>query len=91
MGSQPVTLARLLISLYAIVLHPKPCLPLLWLLFSIRRTSKGGEALGPEKASCPSIGEYQDTEGELGGLVSRGRRGWDRVFSEGKPRKGENI
>ena len=37
-------------------------------------TSKGGEALGPEKAQCPSVGEYQDREAGVGGVVSRGRR-----------------
>ena len=31
----------------------------------------GGEALGPEKALCPSVGECQDREVEVGGLVSR--------------------
>jgi hypothetical protein len=30
----------------------------------------GREALGPGKAKCPSIGEYQDRE--VGKLVSRG-------------------
>ena len=36
-------------------------------------TSKGGEALGPEKARCPSIGECQDRDLGVGGLMSRGR------------------
>jgi hypothetical protein len=45
----------------------------------------GGEALGPEKALCPSVGECQGQEAGVGGLVSRGRR---RGFSEGKPGKG---
>ena len=34
----------------------------------------GGEALGPVKVLCPSIGEYQGQEGGVGGLVSRGSR-----------------
>jgi hypothetical protein len=32
------------------------------------------EALGPVLAQCPSVGEYQGRDVELGGLVSR-RRG----------------
>jgi hypothetical protein len=31
------------------------------------------EALGPVKAQCPSVGECQDREVGVGGLVSRGR------------------
>jgi hypothetical protein len=31
------------------------------------------EALGPEKARCPSVGECQDREAGGSGLVSRGR------------------
>ena len=34
----------------------------------------GGEALGPEKAQCPSVGECQDNELGVVKLVSRGRR-----------------
>jgi hypothetical protein len=34
----------------------------------------GGEALGPVKVLCPSIGEYQGQEEGVGGLGSRGRR-----------------
>jgi hypothetical protein len=33
----------------------------------------GGEALGPVKAQCPSIGECQNREAGMGGLVSRGK------------------
>ena len=32
-----------------------------------------GEALGVVKARCPSVGECQDREAGVGGLVSRGR------------------
>jgi hypothetical protein len=32
----------------------------------------GGEALGPMKALCPSVGECQGQEAGVGGLVSRG-------------------
>jgi hypothetical protein len=35
----------------------------------------GGEALGPVKAPCPSIGECQDRESGVGGLMSRGGEG----------------
>jgi hypothetical protein len=31
------------------------------------------EALGPVKALCPSVGECQDQETGVSGLVSRGR------------------
>jgi hypothetical protein len=47
----------------------------------------GGEALGPVKTQCSSVGECQDREAGMGGLVSGGG-GWDSGFSEGKPRKG---
>lgn len=39
------------------------------------------EGLGPMKARCPSVGEYQDQEAGVGELVSRGR-------GEEKPGKG---
>ena len=32
-----------------------------------------GEALGPVKILCPSIGEWQGQEAGVGGLGSRGR------------------
>jgi hypothetical protein len=35
-------------------------------------TSMGGEALGPVKARCPSVGECQGREAEMGGWVDRG-------------------
>jgi hypothetical protein len=37
------------------------------------RSSMGGEVLGPVKAGCPSVGEYQSQEAGVGELVSRGR------------------
>jgi hypothetical protein len=47
----------------------------------------GGEALGPVKVLCPSIGECQGQKAEMGGLVNReGER--DRGFLEGKLGKG---
>ena len=46
-----------------------------------------GEALGPVKARCPSVGECQDTEEGMGGLVSR-RRGDGIGVSEWKQGKG---
>jgi hypothetical protein len=33
----------------------------------------GEEALVPETALCPIVGECQDREAEVGGFVSRGR------------------
>jgi hypothetical protein len=45
----------------------------------------GGEALGPVKALCPSIGECQDQEWEwVGWGAGEGERG----FSKGKLGKG---
>ena len=40
------------------------------------------------KVLCPSIGECQGQEVGVGGLVSSGRGGGDRGFSEGKLGKG---
>jgi hypothetical protein len=34
----------------------------------------GGEALGPVKVLCPSVGEFQGQEAGVGGLVSRQSR-----------------
>jgi hypothetical protein len=47
----------------------------------------GGEALGPVKVLCPSIGECSGQEEGVGGLVNRGR-GKEWGFSEGKLGKG---
>ena len=45
----------------------------------------GEKALGPVKARCPSVGECQDREAVVGGLVGRGRRdGIGVVVVEGK-------
>ena len=41
----------------------------------------GGEALGPVKALCPSVGECQVQEAGVGGLGSRGEEG--RVLGGG--------
>ena len=48
----------------------------------------GGEALGPEKAQCPSVGECKDREAGVGGLVSKGRG--DRIggFWRGNQERG---
>jgi hypothetical protein len=49
----------------------------------------GGEALGPVKVLCPSVGECQGQEVEVGGSGSRRRgEGRERGFSEGKTGKG---
>jgi hypothetical protein len=44
--------------------------------------SMGGEALGPVKALCPSVGECQGQEAGVVGLVSRGA---GRGILDGKP------
>jgi hypothetical protein len=48
----------------------------------------GGEALGPVKALCPSVGECQGQEAGVGGLVIRGD---DREFSKCKPGQGTTF
>jgi hypothetical protein len=50
----------------------------------------GGEALGPVKVLCPSIGEWQGQEAGVGGLGSRGREKGMGIF-RGETRKGDNI
>ena len=50
----------------------------------------GGQALGPVKALCYSIGECQDQEWEwVGWVAGVGERG-ERIF-RGETRKGDNI
>ena len=44
----------------------------------------GGEALGPVKVLCPSIGECQDWEWEWVGWGAGGREEWIGDFSERK-------
>jgi hypothetical protein len=50
----------------------------------------GGEVLGLEKARRPSVGECQDREAGVGGLMRRGRGVGIGVF-RGETRKGDNI
>ena len=40
----------------------------------------GGEALGPVKIQCPSVGECQDEEGVVGGWVG----GWENTLTEAR-------
>ena len=40
---------------------------------------------------CPSVGECQSQEAEVGGLMSRGYGGRDRGFLEGKTKKGDKL
>jgi hypothetical protein len=49
----------------------------------------GGEAIGPVKALCPSIGECQGQEEGVGGLVSWERGKGVGVFG-GENRKGDD-
>ena len=52
----------------------------------------GGEALGPVKAQCPSVGECQDRKRGMGGLVSRRRGdGMGGGVQGGRMRKGDKI
>jgi len=54
----------------------------------------GGEALGPVKAQCPSIGKCQDVKAGVAKWLgehphrSRGEGKWDRGVEEGKLGKG---
>ena len=50
----------------------------------------GGDALGPVKVLCPSIGECQGQEEGVGGLGIRGRGERIGDFG-GETRKGDNI
>jgi hypothetical protein len=47
----------------------------------------GGEALGPVKVLCPSIGECQSQEVGVGGLVSRVREEGIEGFQRGNMEK----
>jgi hypothetical protein len=47
-----------------------------------------GEALVPVKDRCPSVGECQDQEAGVGGLVNRGRGKGIGGFQMGKQEKG---
>jgi hypothetical protein len=47
-----------------------------------------GEALGPVKVLCPSIGECQGQEAGSGWVEEQGEGREDREFSEGKLGKG---
>ena len=50
-----------------------------------------GETLGPVKARCPSVGEYQGREaGVVGRTLKEAGRG-DRIEVPGGSRKGDNI
>jgi hypothetical protein len=50
----------------------------------------GGEALGPVKAPCPSVGECQNKKAGLGGLVKK-ENGDVMGVLEGETKKGDNI
>ena len=51
----------------------------------------GGEAVGPVKVLCHSIGECQGQEVGMGGLRSRERGIGDREFLEWKLGKGTSF
>jgi hypothetical protein len=51
----------------------------------------GGEALGPEKAQCPSVGECQGGETGVGGLVSKGRGDGIGGFQRGNQERGQHL
>jgi hypothetical protein len=53
-------------------------------------TSVRGEALHPVKDGCPSVGEFQDREAGVGGLVSKGRGDGIGDFQRGNEER-DNI
>jgi hypothetical protein len=51
-----------------------------------------GEALGPVKARCPSVGECQSREAVVGGWMSRGVGwGWRQGVFREEMKKEDNI
>jgi hypothetical protein len=52
------------------------------------RSSMGGEAIGSVKVLCPSVGECQGQEAEVGGLVSSGVGGGIGGFQRVNPERG---
>jgi hypothetical protein len=48
----------------------------------------GREILGPEKASCPNVGEFQDREAGVDGLVIRDRGDGIGGFQRGNQERG---
>jgi hypothetical protein len=48
----------------------------------------GGEALGSVKAQCPSVGECQNREVGVDGLMNRGRGYGIEGFKSGKKERG---
>jgi hypothetical protein len=49
-----------------------------------------GEALGPVKALCPSVGECQGQEAGVSGLVSRGMEERGGEFCRGNQERGQH-
>jgi hypothetical protein len=53
--------------------------------------SVGGEALGPERVQCPSVGGCQGDKTGMGGwvntLIDAGEGRWDKRFQKGRPEK----
>jgi hypothetical protein len=47
-----------------------------------------GKALGPVNGLCPSVGECQDQEIGVVGLVSREKREWIGGFRKGNQERG---
>jgi hypothetical protein len=51
----------------------------------------GGEAFGPVKALCPSVGECQGQEAGVGGLVSRGSGTGIGGFQRRNQERGQHL
>ena len=52
------------------------------------KSSIGGEALGPVKVLCPSVGECQGQEVDMGGVGKRGRGKRIGDFQRGNKERG---
>jgi hypothetical protein len=54
-------------------------------------SSMGGEALGPVKALCPSVGKPQNQNEGVRGMVSRGAGERNRRFQRGNQERGQHL
>jgi hypothetical protein len=55
------------------------------------KTPIRGEAFGPVKAGCHSVGEYQDKEAGVGGLMSNGRQERIEGFQRGNHKREQRM
>ena len=71
--------------------HGSSCICSVWLPYL---ASRGRKALSPVEDQCSSVREFRGGEARVGGWVgedshrSRGERGWNVEFAEGKSGRG---